>query len=343
MKVVNAIFCITSVLLVCCCSHRPEYEKRYSSQDNVIRVENELKKIDTGENYITIFGTPYVLNDYLIISDYNSLDKLIYIFDNNTFEYITGIGNRGQGPGEIANLGSIVTNEKENLFYVVDNGRQKILSYSIDSVLVNPYYNPEEKATFGEKAFPQVFQYVNDTLSFALFFKGSDDGDYTPVVSKWNMLTGKTVFMNYAGHPQIKRKRVSFASSVEHGIYVEAYWYHDLMSLCTLDGNLKCNLYGGNWSDKTSNRNRYFRNVAFCDDKIIASYLGGERLSGQQGGQKVNYPTDLVVFDLDGNYLATLGVGYPIITFCYDKGHNRIILALDNEMQFAYLNLDNLI
>ena len=87
----------------------------------------------------------------------------------------------------------------------------------------------------------------------------------------------------------------------------------------------------------------YFNAVAFCGDKIIASYLGGKRFSEGQGEPKVNYPKKFLVFDLAGNHLATLDVGIPMFSFCYDADHNRIIMAFDNEIQFGYLDLDGLL
>ena len=43
---------------------------------------------------------------------------------------------------------------------------------------------------------------------------------------------------------------------------------------------------------------------------------------------------------MDGDYIATLEVGYPILHFCYDESNNRLIFAFDDDMQFAYLDLD---
>ncbi|MDR2929142.1 MAG: hypothetical protein LBV41_13240 [Cytophagaceae bacterium] len=51
----------------------------------------------------------------------------------------------------------------------------------------------------------------------------------------------------------------------------------------------------------------------------------------------------LMVFDLEGNYECTLDVGYPTLVFCYDKEYNHLIMTLDDEMQFAYLDLDGLL
>lgn len=80
--------------------------------------------------------------------------------------------------------------------------------------------------------------------------------------------------MKYSGHPELKRKRVSFAVSIENGIYVECYWYNDLMSICNLNGDLLYNIYGKIWDTKTTNEDLYFQDVMFCKDKIVASYWG---------------------------------------------------------------------
>jgi hypothetical protein len=43
------------------------------------------------------------------------------------------------------------------------------------------------------------------------------------------------------------------------------------------------------------------------------------------------------------NYIQTLETGYRISYFCYDKENNRILMALDDDIQFACLELDGLI
>ncbi len=154
------------------------------------------------------------------------------------------------------------------------------------------------------------------------------------------MRTGDIKPMKYA-HPKIEKKRISLAVSMEYEIYVECYNHHDLITICDLDGNLKYNIYGKSWDNKKTNSINYYGDVAFCKDKIIALYSSGEdRISKEM---KVNHPTKFLVFDINGNYLNTLETGYWIVNFCYDKEKNRIILHLDDEIQFAYLDLDRLI
>lgn len=323
------------------CKQHSESVKHYDALDNIRNVKENIHEIAIENIAISNFGAPSILNNYLIISDYKSFDKLIHIFDKNTFAYLTSVGDRGQGPSEIANMGSIIPDEKNNSFYVFDHGHQLLYNYPMDSVLSNPDYQPGEKADIEASEFPFQMQYVNDTLSYALYMHILNPGDYTPMVGKWNMQTGKTNFMGYAGHPEITRKRVSFAASVDNNLYAEVYWYHDLITLCTLEGKLKYTLYGAKWDNRKSNHDGYYSHAVFCKDKLIADYLGGSRFTENE--QKSNYPTRLIVFDLKGNYLTTLETGYSILSFCYDDNNNRLIFALDDEIQFGYLDLKNII
>lgn len=340
MKYINAVLCILVLgFSLSCKRHDSGHRKYYDVRDHVVEVKQNIHNISINEVDISNFGTPYILNEYLLISDYKSFDRLIYIFDKNSFKFITSVGNRGQGPGEIANMGAIIPNNRKNSFFVIDHGHQVLYDFPMDSVLSNADYLPTKKAGMDKTEFPFMMQYYNDTLSYALFMKVINAGDYTPVVAKWNMLTGERTFMPYTGHPEVEKKRVSFAASPEYNLYVEAYWYHDLLSLCSLDGNLKYNLYGGNWNNQKSNKDAYYEEVLFCGDKIIASYWGDTRLFNDDGNVNVHRPNKLLLFDLDGEHIKTLDIGYPILHFCYDKDNDRLIFAFDDDIQFGYLDL----
>lgn len=150
------------------------------------------------------------------------------------------------------------------------------------------------------------------------------------------MMTGEIQPMKYT-HPDIERKRATFAISPENNIYVECYRHHDLMTICSLDGDLKCNIYGSRWDKEKSNKFLHYGGVTFANDKIIASYSGkNQRLKDYQ-------PTSFIIFSKDGEYLKTIETGYKIDDFCYDKDNNRIILVLNDSIQFAYLDLNGII
>ncbi|GAB6010931.1 6-bladed beta-propeller [Viscerimonas tarda] len=335
MRHLTKLLCVLFTMVCWGCAHDSETEKYQNSRKNVVNVREKVKEIEMEDVLIGQTARLFLIGDYLIIGDYKSLDKLIHIFDRETFTYVTSIADRGQGPHEITNMGHIETDESSRLFYVSDHGKQMILSYNLDSVLVNPSDVPHEKMKMNKGLFPDKYRYLNDTLSIGLIIEPIGNSDFSQIVAKWNMATGEIKPMKYK-HPKIEKKRVNFAVSEDNGIYVECYTNHDLMTVCNFQGDLIHNIYGPDWSSQ-GNKTRYYGKVVFCNGKILASYSGGDRLSEER------FPTKFHVFDINGDYLQTLETGLKICDFCYDKKTNRIIMNLDEEIQFAYLELDKLV
>lgn len=332
MKKIKYILGVLLLIIGSSCTHDSKTEKHQDKRGNITDVHSDIKEIQTGDVLIGSIARSFILGDYLIIGDYKSSDKLIHIFDKNSFDYLASTAYVGQGPGEITMMGNIGTDETRRKFYVSDHGKQMIFSYDIDSVLANPYYMPEVKLKMNKAQFPDKYNYVNDTLSIALLIEPTSVSKFKQSVAKWNMQTGTFTPMKYQ-HPDIKKKRISFDASIEKGIYVECYTYHDLMSICRLDDGLLYNIYGPAWDEQESNKVHHYGSVKFCGDKIIASYSGGENFSDEYA------PTQFLVFDLEGNYLKTLDVGYKIVDFCYDRENNRLIINFNDEIQFGYLDL----
>jgi hypothetical protein len=277
------------------------------------------------------------MDDYLIIQEFKSFDKLIHLFDRNSFEYITGIANRGQGPNEIANMGHIAVDEARRKFYVNDHGKNRIFSYDLNSVLSNPSYVPEVKMKMDETIFPDNYQIVNDSISICKIIQPIGTNNFKPTVGKMNMLTGDIELMPYENPKITGRKRSNVVASTEHGIYVEYHYNHDLMTVCNLDGDLIRNIYGPDWNEDIKPNFDHYGKVVFCGDRIYATYRGEDILN--EKGQSIQ-PSKLFVFDIIGDYIQTLETGLHISDFCYDERNDRIILSLDDEMQFGYLELD---
>lgn len=314
------------------CSTTPKTEKFQTSRDNVVDVRDKVREIKIEDVLISGIARIYLLGDYLIIEDFKSYDNLIHLFDKNNFKYITSTAYRGEGPGEITNPGFIGINESARIFYVSDHGKQKIFSYELDSVLENPSYMPPVKMDLKGMQFPSEYEYINDTLCIGRIIEPIGSNDFKPSIGKWDMTTGEIHLMTYE-HPEIEKPRFTFAVSVKNGIYIQSYNYHDLLTICDLDGNLRYNIYGPRWNNRKQNRVDYYSKAQVCNDKIIVTY---------SGEQEVPYSL-LLVFDMDGNYLRTISTGYQIVDFCFDKTSNRILLNLDDEIQFAYLDLDGII
>lgn len=326
------------------CTQAPKTEKFQSERDNVINVRDQIKEIEIEDVLIGSLAPLYLVNDYLFIMDVMGYDKLIHIFNKNDFGYVKSIANKGQGPGEIANIGHIAADKTNRVFYVTDHGKQRIFSYNLDSVLTNPFYLPKVKMEIVESQFPDRYEYINDTLSMGLIIEPIGNYGFNQSLGKWNMNTGKVEKMKYT-HPQIEKKRIYFAVSEENNMYVECYSYHDLITICTLDGDLKYNIYGDKWNDVKSNKKSYYGYVTICRDKMVALYYAGMDTfnEGKSGDIRSNLATQFIVFDLDGNYVKTMETKLQIIRFCYDKENHRLIMNLDDDIQFAYLDLNGLI
>lgn len=335
-NVKKVLLCWLLIAMCWNCTHRSETKKYQHKRDKIVNVKDKVKEIEIEDVFVGSIARLFLIDNYLIIMDPKSDNNLLHIFDKKTFEYVTSTAPRGQGPEEIANIGHIGIDETNRRFFVSDHGKQKIFSYELDSVLSNPSYTPVVKTTMKERQFPSEYQYINDTLCIARIIEPTGNYGYNESLAKWNMKTGEIKPMKYT-HPKIEKKRVVFAVSMENGTYVECYSYHDLMTICDLDGNLKYNIYGPNWDSQTSNRIHHYGDVVFCDEKIVAAYSGGDNSS------KDYYPTTLLIFDINGNYLKTLDIGYRISNLCYDKENNRIIMNLEDMIQFAYLDLNGLI
>lgn len=159
---------------------------------------------------------------------------------------------------------------------------------------------------------------------------------FTQALAFWNMNSDELVPFEYL-HPEIQRKRVMLAVSAADDLIVECYLYHDLITIYNLQGNLKYNIYGECWDNRVSNKIHYFDRVEIYKDKIIVGYSGGDNMTDAY------FLTVFIIFDLEGNYVKTLDVGYKIQDFCIDKDNHRIIMALADEIQFAYLDLQQLI
>ena len=339
----NKLLYLLFFVICLSCSDHSSTEKYQKVRNNIINVHDYVKEIEIEDVLIGSSAHLFLLSDYMIISDIRSSDKLIHVFDKNNFNYVTSIGNRGEGPDEITNMGFIGIDEAKRVLYVSDHGKQKIFCYNIDSVIMDSFYIPWVKMRMNAKQFPSEYQFINDSLCIGRVIEPIGNSNFKPSVAKWNMETGEIEFMKYE-HPGIEKKRIVCTASKENELYAEFYSNYDLITICNFDGELICNIYGPGWGDRKTTRTDYFSDGVFCDDKIFALYSGGDSFIQDKSGKiKSALPTKFLVFNLNGDYLKTLETGYRISSFCYDKKNNRLILNLDDMIQFAFLDLDELI
>lgn len=319
------------------CSKKSSPEKHQNARNNKADVHISVKEICTNDILIGNIARLYTIDNYLLILDADSKKNLLHVFDIHNFKYITSGIRKGRGPGEITNAGSLVCDELHRKFLLPDYGKNAIFEYDLDKFLANPDdYTPTERGNLSKKQFPSRLQYLNDSIYIGAVIAPTGNSGFNQSLAKWNINTGECIPLPYE-HPKIQQKRTLFALSVEHGVYVETYQRHDLLTICDLDGNLKWNIYGPKWNESIDAKTpHFFDKPCFCNGKIIVAYSGGDY-------QNNYYPTMFHVFDLQGDYLKTLDVGYKISDYCYDEQNNRLIMALNDVIQFAYLDLDGII
>ena len=190
---------ITLCALLCyACTTSNETEKYQHSRNNVIHVRDKVVEIEMEEPQISWFNLLYVMDQYLIIQDMQSFDKVILLFDKNTFRYVAGTGDKGQGPAELTNMmGAVAVDEARRKFYITDGGKNKMFSYDLDSVLSNPSYVPEVKMETDASLFPDHYYIINDSVSICRLMQPIGSNNFKPMAGKMNMHTGEITLMPY--------------------------------------------------------------------------------------------------------------------------------------------------
>lgn len=327
-----SVLCLSAFIFSCLKS--TDTEKYQNKRNNIIKVKDKVQEIVIEDVMIGSIARLHLTDNYLIIKDPKSSDMLIHLFNRNDYKYKTSGLPRGQGPGEITNIGYIGVNDKENEIYVSDHGKLKIFNYPLDSILYDPYYIPDVKKEINNTQFPDEYEFINDNLSYARMIEPTGNAGYNEATAKWNMQTGEASKMKYA-HPKVDKKRISLAVTMDNKTLVECYHNYDLITIMDLDGNLRYNIYGSNWNSRDESKLYHFGDIVFRKNKIIASY------SGKEMRTRDHLPHEVLIFDINGDYIKTLDIGYRISDFCYDKLNDRLIFNFDDIIQFGYLQLDD--
>lgn len=335
LETVKKLWLLLSVLVLAGCEKTDRTEKYQKKRDRVVDVHSRIREIDLG-NELLVGAMPrlFLMGDYLLILDVRSYDNLLHVIDKNTFAHLRSGIKRGRGPGEIVSPGNLIIDESRCKFLIPDYGKQVIYGFGFHDFLRQSDYKPEVEMQMQAKSFPADSYLLGDDLLMGIIIEPIGTSNFRESLAKWSLKNGDISPMPYE-HPDIERRRIDFAVSVEKGLYAEVYHHHDLITIGNMDGTLRYNIYGPRWDAATSNAYLYYGKPLFCGDRIIVAY------SGEANDSEGCEPTNFMVFDLEGNYLQTWKTGYRLSDFCYDAENNRLILALDEAVQFACLDLDN--
>lgn len=309
-------------------------------RNNIISISNALTEIPTEIS----FGkcTLHIIDSVLIINEmYPKGEKEVHLFNKNTLRYLTSTAIVGRGPGEISSPGTPGIDTKSRAFWICDFGTRILNKFPIDSVLHDAMYVPATQIKQQNDLFLQYFGFLNDSIALGKAIHLTSNSSFDMAMVKFNIKTKKLEKYGYENPVAIDKKSNSyFEFSEKNNIYGNCYLTCDLLTVCNLDGTLKYNIYGPGWYDSEQDKNNYYYDIEFTEKNIIASYSGENRTIIEGNIKKGNYPSKLLVFDLDGNYLKTIDVGYKFSSFCIDEGNNRIIAYfIDKKEPLGYFEM----
>ena len=325
-------YLIASLLLVSC-HISTDKEVYQSSRDNNINVKNLIQEIDLGDIYLNIWSRTLSTDSFLIVSDHESLEHPINIFDKKTFKHIVSFGTIGQGPKELTEAGDISFNKKTQELYVNDWGKRCVWSFQIDSVIKDENYEPTEKFKLYGEHLPFDDHFMNDSISYSVFMTPDQEDafnfyDMTGIV---NFKTGETD-IKYYNREEFHRKQYFLAVSFTDSLYAECNSLFDIISIFDLNGNLLRTIYGPQWGTDylaCFNRSIYTKDYLFChyDGNLYEEFVKSSKC---------------MIFTKMGDYIATLETGYRITCISYDSEADRIVFTFDDEIQFGYLDLESI-
>lgn len=320
-------------LLAGCTGKEQSVDIKQASRDNIVDVSNQLHTIDTdtlmigGSNYI------YANNDRFFVLDVRPAEEIgfAHVFNAQTLEYDGAFGQYGAAPTEILMPGGMFLNNGEGTVYIQDNAQWKILEYNVSDALKNDQYKPTIKLSFAAAGVPYRGVYVNDTLAICEIVSIKPDDSSSRSIGRFNLATGETSELSPDEKWPDKARQIC-AVAPDNSFAVEAGYCLDLMKIYNPDGSIKRRITGPGYKEPIESGDAdQFTDIAVTNDYILGLYSGSN-----------NYATEkIMVFNHDGEYLATLSLGVDASRMAYSPKLNRLFLSVEDEnSQFAYIDFD---
>lgn len=324
---------LTIVSLLCSCDQSKDsvVEVYSGSRDNVTTVT--LTSIDDALPMIHDNASFAICGDTLIINDYRSTDRQLIAYDLNNGKYLGSFGMYGQGPGEIANFGGLFYDSKNGIIYGLDLSKWQIAGFNLREAIADSTYKAFVKIRMTNhrgRPFNTPF-YVNDTTIFCSVFVPDETGmKLGSHVGRFNLITGETSLLDSIVASGYPTANIAVAP-LENRIF-EIGHTHDRIRIYDFKGNLEKTIYGPDFIEKHDGRTYYFASSTIAGDKLLVVYSGEDLLNK-------NRNHEIIVMDLDGNYIKTLDVGARISSIVYHPKTDRVYVSEDDEPQFGYFNL----
>ncbi|MDE6859004.1 MAG: TolB-like 6-bladed beta-propeller domain-containing protein [Duncaniella sp.] len=300
-----------------------------------------VKSFDSDDISIGAVSDIKSANGIVFISNSQSIDSLIAIFDSQTLSWKGNIAKVGPGPDEITVPGEVVYDDKRNELLVFDYGQLKVKAFNVDSALNQEYYSPRIIQTIQQGTFPDRYAMVNDSLGFARMISlpknPRERRGYEQTLCKYNLKTGEMKEIPDSG--RMAGLKTLFGINADCKRLVECGINNDLLTIYDFEGNKLRTIPGPEYkNDGIDKKKIYFRQIVVTPELILASYSGSD-------DDKTNYYGRTVqVYDIDGNYIKTLDSGKLISHMNYDKNTGRLLMIFnDPDIQLGYVDLNKVI
>ncbi len=139
MKSCKFVLSIVVALFFNCCSNKISDRVEYIEPvfEKVIDVEANI----LNNKFLFSVGKIGIVDSLIVYSGMTDVsDKAFHLFSKNTGKYLLSFGNIGRAKGELSSPSlSFSFNKEKKLIYVFDPSFRKIVTYSLENVLVGDY------------------------------------------------------------------------------------------------------------------------------------------------------------------------------------------------------------
>jgi len=329
MKKISLLLLIATLVIQGC--NKEHKAKTFTPDKRIVSVKEKIKDLPFSE--IVQVGVVEITDSIIIVEDYSGFnDRILYLLNRNDFQPIAKSLKSGKGPGEITRAGFMTTDLLKLKLYLNDHGKNVVWEIPIDSMISNPEYLPSQNLRRNPQLLLQEYYPLDDSIMLGIAMHPLSPSTFEIKTAKWNVKKNTIIEFGYE-HPNaqgIYLSTMDFGISLKHSCYFKAHYWIDLLTICNLNGTLKCNIYGPDWGKigRYGSSIYFFGGVKPYHDFVLAAYVGDKAtITDENKREKGNSPSKLLVFNPEGDYIATIDLGINFTRFAVDEENNRIILV----------------
>lgn len=325
----NIVTIILFVFLIVACSKKEN--KHFSRFPKLYQLKG--KKVETKIPFK--FGTFYLYDSLIIVSNTFDTKKFIHIYDRSDYKYLSSSATIGRGPGEISNPFQAILDAKNKSIWCMDFGKRKLLKFPIDSILMNPDYVPVTSVQLPtEKRLIISYQkYDNKIFSF---LNNEPDALISFFNNKGDILDSLSIPDNIGYYKNPKELRRSNTVLYLYGVHpskekiVLAFRFSDIIKIIDRNGNVIESEQGPDNINEDPLAPLDESTLAYFEmrtDKnyIYGLYQGIKRVIKENGRLISTFPHRLFIFDWDLKPVASIVLEYSASSFLIDKLNHHII------------------